>query len=114
MRLIGHALSIGDDRVLLGEFSASAQHLADLKSATWSAMGHGDAVFILRINFDPITGTVTPNEYHDHWIAKQALGEDQSPIADLMIPKTGTVRFLARATSGADSASVVAEVVIEG
>jgi hypothetical protein len=113
VRLSGTATNIGTERSLLGEFSASAQHRADLKSATWSAMGHGDAVFVIRINFDPATGNVTPNEYHDHWIAKQALGEDQSPIADLMIPKTGTVRFLARATSGADSASFVAEIVVE-
>jgi len=114
LKLIGTATNIGDPRALLGEFTASPEHAAVLHSVIWSAMGHGDVVFVLRIDFDPATQVVTPHEYHDHWVARQQLGEDLSPIALLAIPQGGTVRFLARADSGADSAGFVAELTLEG
>jgi len=113
LKLIGSANHIADTRVLLGEFTASHEHPAVLQSVVWSAMGHGDVVFVLRIDFDPATGTVTPHEYHDHWVARQKLGEDLSPIEALTIPSGGTARFMARADSGADSAGFLAVLELE-
>lgn len=113
MKLIGSANHIVDVRALLGEFTASHEHATTLQSVIWSAMGHGDATFTISINFDETTGNVTPGKYHDRSVQRQALGEDTSPIAPLVIPKTGTVRFLARALSGADSAGFLAEIFLE-
>lgn len=114
MKLAGSATNIVDTRALLGEFTASHEHAATLKSIIWSAMGHGDVTFTVSIDFDETTGVVTPGKYHDRSVQRQALGEDTSPIAALTIPKTGTVRFLARAVSGADSAGFLAEILLEG
>lgn len=114
MKLIGSASSITDARSPLGEFTASPENAATLKSVTWSALGHGDVVFVIRIDFDPTTLVVTPHNYHDHAVLRQQLGEDATPLAALTIPKNGTVRFLARAVSGADSAGFLAEILVEG
>jgi hypothetical protein len=81
-----------------------------LRSVGWQAFGHGDAVFVIAGNWNPVSGHVHPHRFDDIIVLRQALGEDNSTIEPLTIPGGATVQFLALAHTGADSAAFTAEV----
>jgi hypothetical protein len=108
VQLQGSAESIGNERKLLGSYLASTP--AVLRSVAWQSYGHGDTVFVIDGDWNPVSGRVHPHRFDDVIVLRQSLGEDDSPIEPITIPPGATVRFLARALTGADSAAFVAEI----
>jgi hypothetical protein len=110
VQLKGAANGVGAARALLGSYLAPSVGQATLVSVAWQAFGHGDVVFIVAGNWNPINGHVHPHRFDDVIVMRQELGEDNTPIEPLVIPAGATVQFLARAHTGADSASFVADI----
>lgn len=107
MRVSGEDDDVSARRSPLGEVTAAKNESVVLRSVLWSAIGHGDVVFVVAANFDPATQVL--GEFRDVVTLRQRLGEDATSISPFTVPPGGTVRFLARAQSGAQSAGFTAE-----
>lgn len=110
IRVQGSATKIGPKPALLGSHPVTNKTGAVLVSVGWDSFGHGDVVFTIAGNWNPVNGNLHPHRFDAIITLKQALGEDNTPIQPLEIPNGATVQFLASAASGADSAEFVAEV----